>query len=145
MYVLSYAADNMWRTHIFHSPITVISQYYIRNYYDTSQITAVAKICSIICYYTYIQDRKRKTSHNSTILWSILMNIFKSRYIKKKFQPQKMGKMKFFHTAFGGLMKTPQTLLAFNTAICLSKSLLLIYINLMVKLAMLFVYYFLQM
>merc|ERR550539_1548143 len=70
------------------------------------------------------------------------MNIFKSRYIKKKFQPPKMGKMKFFHTAFGGLMKNPQTLLAFNTAICLSKSLLLIYINLMVKLAMLFVYYF---
>ena len=35
------------------------------------------------------------------------MNIFKSRYIKKKFQPQKMGKMNFFHTAFGGLMKKP--------------------------------------
>ena len=35
------------------------------------------------------------------------MNIFKSRYIKKKFQPPKMGKMKFFHTAFGGLMKKP--------------------------------------
>ena len=32
-------------------------------------------------------------------------------------------------------MKNPSTLLAFNTAICLSKSLLLIYINLMVKLA----------
>ena len=109
MYVLSYAADNMWRTHIFHSPITVISQYYIRNYYDTSQITAVAKICSIICYYTYIQDRKRKTSHNSTILWSILMNIFKSRYIKKKISaPKKWVKWNFFILLSAGLWKPPK-------------------------------------
>jgi len=71
------------------------------------------------------------------------MNIFKSRYIKKNFQPQKMGKNEIFSYCFRrAYKKSPQTLLAFNTAICLSKSLLLIYINLMVKLAMLFVYYF---
>ena len=43
---------------------------------------------------------------------------------------------KFQNCFLRGLMKKPlSTLLAFNTAICLSKSLLLIYINLMVKLA----------
>jgi len=54
-----------------------------------------------------------------------------------------MGKNEIFSYCFRrAYKKSPQTLLAFNTAICLSKSLLLIYINLMVKLAMLFVYYF---